>query len=442
MTTGKGGFLVYFEPERSQLFQERANADDNFSVELSRLDNSPKAREFFLVCFDGEGKRIGAAAMASYKRGPQNTGARNYRFSDFVFFEPISIGQLERSLTARARSALIKSSGGVARRIPPVTWMEVRQAIATLRPAEASALEALWQKVCQPERIDTERSLQTLALQRDAIGLALDCAKLEERRRELFRKSKAVVPSARKDSFIAYLEETVRTQERELIEYDRAAFQSLALPNFSVSGELSIDGSGRRLYVRTLDKGPLETSLGVDLLIYLSDLASLVMVQYKCCEHKNSEWTYRPDGGFDVQMESMRQAEVEFEKLRQQRLEGHLSPVEQMRNSRLCAGPFYVKFCKRLPLLRQDGELSEGRLLRRADLAALLMLEQSRGKRDGRLVKYDSIPRYMSNSDFAGLVSGGWIGTSHLTQEELAETVVRLTENSSRVVLAEAQRRR
>jgi len=141
-------------------------------------------------------------------------------------------------------------------------------------------------------------------------------------------------------------------------------------------------------------------------------------------------------------MESMRQAEVEFEKLRQQRLEGHLSPVEQMRNSRLCAGPFYVKFCKRLPLLRQDGELSEGRLLRRADLAALLMLEQSRGKRDGRLVKYDSIPRYMSNSDFAGLVSGGWIGTSHLTQEELAETVVRLTENSSRVVLAEAQRRR
>lgn len=56
--------------------------------------------------------------------------------------------------------------------------------------------------------------------------------------------------------------------------------------------------------------------------------------------------------------------------------------------------------------------------------------------------KNPASPRYMSNNDFAGLVSGGWIGTGHLTREELAETVLRLTEKSSRVVLAEAQTRR
>lgn len=82
----QGGFLISFEPERSRLFEQRARAREPFSLELSRLDHSAKTREFFLVCFDGEGKQISAAAMASYKAGPQNTGARNYRFSDFVFF--------------------------------------------------------------------------------------------------------------------------------------------------------------------------------------------------------------------------------------------------------------------------------------------------------------------------------------------------------------------
>lgn len=442
MATGKGGFLIYFEPERSQLFQERAYTYDNFSVELSRLDNSPKARELFLVCFDGEGKTISAAAMASYKRGPQNTGARNYRFSDFVFFKPIAVKQVENRVSAGTKKALVKSSGGVARRIPPVSWAEVRQTIAALRPSAAEQLEALWQKVCQPDRIDTERELQTLALQRDAIGLALDCAKLEDRRREVFRKAKPVIATARQDSFIAYLEEAARTQERELIDYDRAAFESLHLPEFKVTGNLSVEGGARRLYVRTLDKGPLETSLGVDLLIYLRDMASLVMVQYKCCDNKNSDWTYRPDSGFDEQMESMQKAEIAFERLRRRRLSRRQSVEEQMRDSRLCTGPFYVKFCKRLPLQRQEGELCDGRLLRRADLAKLLQLDQSRGKRDGRIVTYDAMPRYMSNSDFAGLVSGGWIGTSHLAPEDLAAVVTRLTEKSSRIVLAEAQSRR
>lgn len=316
----------------------------------------------------------------------------------------------------------------------------MRIAVSELRPSVASELGALWQKVCQPDRIETSSNLQTLALQRDAIGLALDCAKLGDTRREVFRRAKPVDEAAKEDSFIAYLEDVAPTQERELVDYDRNAFATLKLPDFSVTGDLSIGEGSRKLHVQTLDKGPLETALGVDLLIYLSDLASLVMIQYKCCENKNSEWTYRADSKFLDQMESMRNAEIAFERMRASRANVHLAPQVQMHQSRLCAAPFYVKFCKRLPLQRQDGELCDGRLLRRADVATLLQLEQSRGPRSGTIVKYDSIPRHMSNSDFSGLVSGGWIGTSHLTPEDLSTVVGSLLATSSRVVLAETQR--
>ncbi|EEA03719.1 hypothetical protein BH160DRAFT_1016 [Burkholderia sp. H160] len=440
MTTGKAGFLISFEPERSRLFEDRARAGDHFSLELSRLDNSAKTREFFLVCFDGEGKEVSAAAMASYKAGPQNTGARNYRFSDFVFFKPFLVSQLESKLSPGTKRAILKSVGGVARRIPPVAWEEVLKTVSELRPSVARELGALWQKVCQPNRIETSGNLQTLALQRDAIGLALDCAKLGDTRREVFRRAKPVDETAKKDSFIAYLEDVAPTQERELVDYDRNAFASLKLPDFSITGDLSIGEGSRKLHVQTLDKGPLETALGVDLLIYLSDMASLVMIQYKCCENKNSEWTYRADRKFLDQMESMREVETAFEAMRISRANGYQAPQVQMHQSRLCAAPFYVKFCKRLPLQRQDGELCDGRLLRRADVATLLELEQTQGPRSGKVVKYDSMPRYMSNSDFSGLVSGGWIGTSHLTPEDLSAVIGRLLATSSRVVLAEAQR--
>ncbi|MCA7965547.1 hypothetical protein [Burkholderia cenocepacia] len=440
MATGKGGFLISFEPERSRLFEDRARAGHYFSLELSRLDNSAKTREFFLVCFDGEGKEISAAAMASYKAGPQNTGARNYRFSDFVFFKPISVTQLESMVSPGTKKSLVKSVGGVARRMSPVAWDEVRLTVSALLPSVASELEALWQKVCQPERIETSSNLQTLALQRDAIGLALDCAKLGNTRRDVFRKAKPVDENAKEDSFISYLEGVAPTQERELVDYDRNAFASLELPDFAVTGDLSIGEGSRKLHVQTLDKGPLETALGVDLLIYLADLASLVMIQYKCCENKNSEWAYRANRQFHDQMESMRQAEIAFEQMRNSRVNGHHAPEALMHQSRLCTAPFYVKFCKRLPLQRQDGELCDGRLLRRADVATLLELKETQGPRFGKIVKYDSIPRHMSNSDFSGLVSGGWIGTSHLRPEDLSAVIGRLLETSSRVVLAEAPR--
>jgi hypothetical protein len=442
MTTGKGGFLIYFEPERSVLFEERVRKNSHFSVELSQLDNSTKTRELFLVCFDGKGESISAAAMVSHKRGQRNTGARNYRFSDFVLFSPIDVEQMRNGLSSEAKEALIISNGGVARRISLDVWGEVRRALASLRPAQAKSLEALWSKVCQPEQVETELQLQNLALERDAIGLAFDCAGSGQIRRELLRKAAPVDPAAPEDSFIRYINEAAPIQERELIELDKAVFERMELPDFRITGELSVGEGSRRLYVRTLDKGPLEPSIGVDLLIYLRELASLVMVQYKCCEKKHSQWTYRPNGIFDEQMESMRRAEDVFEKLRLEKLQLARSAAELLRNSRLCTAPFYVKFCKRTLLERQDGELCDGRLLRRADLEKLLLSEHGRGPQDGRVVNYAEIPRYLSNSDFAGLVSGGWIGTSHLDDDDLAAAVRGLTKKSSRLVLAEVQKSR
>ncbi|MGO4660048.1 hypothetical protein AB4Z34_35575, partial [Ensifer sp. 2YAB10] len=81
------------------MFEGKARKNEPFSVELSQLDYKPKSRELFLVCFDGEGKTISAAAMVSHKRGPRNTGVRNYSFSDFVLFPPIAVEELASTLT-------------------------------------------------------------------------------------------------------------------------------------------------------------------------------------------------------------------------------------------------------------------------------------------------------------------------------------------------------
>lgn len=440
MTSGKGGFLIYFEPERSLLFDGKARKNEPFSVELSQLDYKPKSRELFLVCFDGKGETIAAAAMVSHKRGPRNTGARNYSFSDFVLFPPIPLEELASELTPGTKKSLVKSSGGVARRISAASWYEVRRVIAGLRPFEAERFNALWEKVCQPPQVETEPDLQNLALERDAVGLAMDCAGSGSTRREVLRKAEDIDPEDPADSFIHYIKEAAPVQERELIEHDKRIFEGLALTDFHVTGELAIGEGKRKLFVRTLDKGKLESAIGVDLLIYVQELASLVMVQYKCCEKESARWTYRPDEQFDDQMDAMRRAEESFEHLRKQRLPLLRSSLDELRYSRLCSAPFYVKFCKRTPLERQDGELCEGVLLRRSDLETLLLSEQGRGPRNGRRIHLSDMPRHLSNTDFAGLVGGGWIGTSHLGPGDLVETMRKMTAESSRLVLAEIRR--
>jgi hypothetical protein len=91
------------------------------------------------------------------------------------------------------------------------------------------------------------------------------------------------------------------------------------------------------------------------------------------------------------------------------RLDGQIT-VERIQDIRLDKGVFYFKFCKRLPVSQQDGELANGMLMSLSHTLSFLDSEEARGPKKGLYVGYENCRRYLNNSQFVELARDGWIG--------------------------------
>lgn len=129
-------------------------------------------------------------------------------------------------------------------------------------------------------------------------------------------------------------------REHQILDFDIEHF----LPpeshrGMDADGRRHFEFNNKRLYLRKVDRTPLESALGVDLIYHFIDEGRLVFVQYKCQRAGNSGKYYcSSDKNHDAEIQRMSDipglktcANLKFD----------------LNEARLCQCPVFVKLCKR-----------------------------------------------------------------------------------------------
>lgn len=420
------GFVVEFEPERSNRMTEWLSAGYDVSDSFSSDDWGLRKKEIFFLLAPRTDQQVPTLFGAAYVERMHGTGGTRkpkYRLTKPVLFEgPIDFDELARVSTDLANSISNPSRG---LRLTPALWLQLVTVVLALRPAQAEELQALLALVQRDTQLlgGTNR-LDRLAEQRDAVGIVLDVAGLD---RTGVLKGVDADKADEADVFFDLLT-AYPYQERSLIEHDVHWLQQL-LEDSHQERVFMEPGAAAKVTVRITDKEPLETALGVDLLIYQSLYNSLIFVQYKGMAKEGEDgWLYRPDHQLDMQLQAMRLARVAMRK--------RGTPVTRLADIRLNDEPFYFKLCERRKPEAAEASLVPGMSINSLHFEDFLKMPQAKGPRGGLQIGYKNCHRYFNNTEFVALAKGGWIGTSAAGSEFMKEVVAASLERKHALVYA------
>lgn len=393
-----GGFFLSFEPMRTEKVAEYLHVYGEASESFSAMDWDWEQREVVLLALTPGEPHICGAALMQRMFGSGGTGKLKMRLTNPVLFEePIE----PQNIQDVASLSELQSSAERLKRIDPALWERLLAAIKRERPTHSGSLSALLALRQEPRRLlgDSAR-ITRLTEQRDAVGLSLDIAGLDRGRvlktLDMHRAGEA--------ASILELLDAEPVHEQDLLRHDAGVFGELFEPSMRSARFTGPSGRGARIYV--YDKKPLETVLGIDLLIYQEVYRSFVLVQYKAMKHVSGRhgmtWSYLVDATIREQLAAMEAAETS--------IAGIPSNPTGIWDWRLHSSPFYFKFCEATRPNARDESLVHGITLSVDQLRQFLALTDSDGEHGGKRVGYDNCARYFSNTQFVELAREGWIG--------------------------------
>jgi hypothetical protein len=394
------GYLLSFEPKRTEKIHSRLYADHEASESFSAMDWDFERREIALLVLNSEQPEISALVLMERMHGSGGTGKLKMRmYAPILLEEPISAVELAAVETLEIGDNV--SSAERLKRISVTDWMSLLTAIKRLRPAIAEQLDTLVQRREETRRIvgDSTRLLRLME-QRDALGLVLDMASLD--RQTVMREANYEKVEAAMSALDLLDHEPL--QEQDVIQQDQKIFETLLMSDMR---SVRFKGSGdREVRVYVYDKKPLETVLGIDLLIYQESYKSFLLLQYKNMEQipakRGQTWSYLVDDQIRIQMAAMTTGLSAMQ--RQANL------PQCLNDWRLNSGPFYFKFCETTRPNARDDALVKGITLGLDHLTHFLTLPDATGQHGGLRVGYDNCPRYLNNTQFVDLARDGWIG--------------------------------
>lgn len=409
------GYFLKFESGRINKIQENLEYPGEASESFSAMDWTFERREIALLSLTPGEACIDAVVLMERMHGSGGTGKLKMRMWAPVLIEKsISSTELADAFPAAKRLC----SAETFQRIPPEEWPRVIEAIKRQRPSLSERLDALVALREEQNRLTgDDAKILRLTEQRDAIGLTLDIASLD--RKTILRAAHLErIESAR--SVLDLLDQESR-HEQDLIRDDQKVFEGLLSKTDMRSAEFEGVGS-RKVRVHVYDKKPLETVLGIDLLIYMADYKSYLLLQYKCMTSKSDDegktWSYLTDSQLHKQIHAMNKAVDAFTSL-------PAPDLPSMADWRLSNEAFFFKFCETTRPDARDDALVAGITLGHSHLKQFLQLPGSYGKDGGQRVGYGNCPRYLNNSQFVDLARAGWIGCDQrgfaLISEVIAE---------------------
>jgi hypothetical protein len=230
----------------------------------------------------------------------------------------------------------------------------------------------------------------------------------------------------RPNSFLDGLREQ-RLSERQMILADFRRFPGFDAMEGYAKSSVIFTSPSETLTVIHADSTPLEKLTGADLIYYNEAYKSFIFVQYKAMAG-GDDTGYRPDDQLD---DEIRRMDILLAKV-------GLSQPSKCDDFRLHGNPFFLKLCPRMDFAPEDMSLTKGMYI---PLAYWKLLESSRqmaGSRGGRLVTFDNVGRYLTNTEFAMLVVKAWVG-SEPTQSNIIAPMIRETLQTGRAVLYAAK---
>ncbi len=316
--------------------------------------------------------------------------------------EPVGLDLLEGELSARHERVLQRR--GI---LPPRGGEAVVAALSKLRPEYAEDIDRLSRPATFV--LPPGRRGQTLALERDAVGVLLELGGMARRPLRLWSSPP---PSAASSSFLAGLPETDQLEDT-LIAYDAERFGDwVREPTTRLDWRLFKDGR-REMLIMNANRTAVERTLGVDVVYYNKPLNSFVLVQYKrMIQRGKTPAAYRPDKNLIEELKRMRRIDALSE--------GSSGEFRLMRT------PCWLKLCEAKPVVADPTELIKGMYLAREHFEELMA--RLKGPKGGIVFSYDNVPRYLTNTLFLELVKEGWVGS----QGDVTADIAGLVEQSLR----------
>ena len=416
--------------DRLELWHQQAGLDwaSTFSDALSAPDW--KFRETAVCFLSLDGESLNYACLA--RRGPKVATAK-YRvtFSNFVDLKDLSLDRVGKRIGKAFRRHLTRAASGRGGRVPAKTWVRLLAAVRRLREGSTGELEDLFRLAAGIGYSVTEPASEIIALERDALGVALDI--FDGRKTLRKRALRAWRPSGRAAPFIQGLQE-IRLSEEQILSHDCGVFASL--PSVATI-------YGRRFVLgdRTLDavyanRTALETTLGVDLVYYNALYEAYTLVQYKRMLRGESENgrnpVYRPT--------SDRRLAAELRRMKTFRKKVPDRWTGEANSFRLDGDGFFLKLCPAAVRLEASPDLLPGIYLPRLFLESLLESATTDGPRGGKRIGYGNVGRAFNNTQFADLVREGWIGTRGVATARITDLVQKSLNAGHAVVLAHEYR--
>jgi hypothetical protein len=394
------GCFLTFESGRIEKIRESLNYPGEASESFSAMDWAFERREIAFLSFAPADYCIDAVVLMERMHGSGGTGKLKMRMWTPILIEKsILPNEIADVFPATQRLCTAETF----RRIPPIEWPKFIEAVKRQRPNLAERLDALVALRDEKNRLTgNDEKILRLTEQRDAIGLALDIASLD--RKTILRE--AHFDRVESATSVLDLLDSEPVQEQDLIRKDQLAFKGLLTDKGTRSARFTGVGA-REVRVHVYDKKPLETVLGVDLLIFIADYKSYLLLQYKCMKPKSDSegrsWSYLVDSQLHKQIEAMDDAVDAIQRL-------PIPVSTSMLDWRMSEEAFYFKFCETTSPDSRDDALVSGITLSHSHLKRFLELPDSLVQPTGQRVGYANCARYLNNSQFVELAREGWIG--------------------------------
>ncbi|WFF41217.1 hypothetical protein EVC62_06710 [Salinicola endophyticus] len=436
------GVIIHFDEDQRNYLLSEERRDHRFSDALSVHDWEIKQVQVVLLSFSG--RTIDFIALAT-KGSRVVTGKSRVEFSDLVDLGAIPLHEVEGLLSSNTKLHFMKSSTGRGGRLPEKTWLETIKALKEIRPDLVDEIERLISITAVSKYRLKGDSAEILLQEREALGAALDIFGGNNELRKGVLKSWAPkldnvdnhdddameadlnLPQDSLESFLSGIPERY-IQEESAIQHDLFNWENerVALHNMGVS---RFEQGSRVLEVVYANKNPLERTLGVDLIYYNKSFRSFVLVQYKLMKEKSGVegFCYRPDEQLDKEVARINDFQEKV------KIKSDISNHEEFR---LNHDGFLYKLVPNKGLQAATGKLISGMYITHGYMKFLLGGHGPKGKRDGRLITFINSPRYLTNTEFSGMVNRGWIGTSSDQSNSLAQIISDFLETGRAVMVA------
>jgi hypothetical protein len=364
-------------------------------------------------------------AVGTLRRGPRiTTFERRLKVDDIKVFEPLLIADLVAKLGERHKLHAKRVFGADLGLFPPGTWKSLMDVLLTDYPHIASAIERATSEPHEPYWLSSDHNREVLALERDAITLALKLSGLEAK-----VGSEWEAPSA-PAHFLEGLD-PIPVREDQIIQHDLGVFGGWTRLRTYVGTFVEFKDRQNRLVVINANRTPLEATLGVDLIYYQAGYNSFVMVQYKRMRREDhgrrAQYVYRPKSDSNLMTELERMSA-----LFQQASAATLTTEDRYR---LNHHPAYIKMCRSDMELLSDS-VSKGMYLPLEYFRWLLTSPTSRGPQGGVVISHETVPRHLSTTDFVGLVSSSWIGSSGRLSHSISSYIKEVVASGRSLTLA------